>query len=90
MVDWLKRNKDVFLDSKNRVHLRRDGNYFYQVQMQLDCCDLDLRFFILYFDKGDIHVEKINPDIKNLATQNIAKLIDFILKLCYLKLWTEE
>lgn len=69
-MDWLERNKCVFLDNKNSIHLKRNHNYFYQVQIQLECCDLDLGFFVVYFGKGDIHIEKINRD-KNFWQQKM-------------------
>ena len=59
---------------KKKHDLKRNHNYFYQVQMQMKSCKLDLGFLVVYFNKGETHLEKINRD-KNFWQQKMEALL---------------
>ena len=65
--EWIKNRKEAKADccmevEKNGlVNLKRGQDYFYQVQCQLECAQLDTCFFMIFTQK-DFYIEKIDRD----------------------------
>ena len=71
--EWRLSQKNICLENKNNgtLQLKRSHNYFYQIQIQLECCNIDSGYF---FCKGDPFIEKINRDKEFWQKKNATKI----------------
>ena len=80
--EWRLSQKNICLENKNNgtLQLKRSHNYFYQIQMQLECCNIDSGYFVILFCKGDPFIEKINRDKEFWQKKMLPKLQKFYLE----------
>ncbi|KAF2890773.1 hypothetical protein ILUMI_15400, partial [Ignelater luminosus] len=65
-------------DLQNKIRLRRNHDYFFQIQCQLAVTGAEICYFIVYTgDKNDIFIEEIKADKDIWNTIMLPKLIDF-------------
>ncbi|KAF2882481.1 hypothetical protein ILUMI_23706 [Ignelater luminosus] len=65
-------------DLQNKIRLRRNHDYFFQIQGHLAITGAEIRYFIVYTgDKNDIFIEEIKADKDIWNTIMLPKLIDF-------------
>jgi hypothetical protein len=62
--------------SNNRLSLKRNHQYFYQVQGQMACSEICSCYFVVYTLK-DIFVEVINYDATFFESEMLPKLKEF-------------
>ena len=60
------------------VNLKRGHDYFYQVQCQLECAQLDTCFFMIFTQK-DFYIEKIDRDPDFWTEKIFPKLKGFFM-----------
>ena len=69
-----------FLENENKYQLKRNSDYFYQVQGQLHIAKRQYCYFVVYIPKGKPHIELISYDEKFWKDNIINKLDEFYKK----------
>ena len=54
MTEWMARQKYICLEKKgeSEIKLKKTHDYYYQIQMQLECCDVDFVYFVVFLGGG--------------------------------------
>ena len=64
LEEWIALKKNTCLEKKvnSEIKLKRTHDYYYQIQMQLDCCDIDFVYFVIFLGEEELYYEKIGRE----------------------------
>ena len=79
LEEWIALKKNTCLEKKvnSEIKLKRTHDYYYQIQMQLECCDIDFVYFVIFLGEEELYYEKIGREREFWSNKMLPNLQKF-------------